>query len=78
MVAGHGPSRRELQVLELQERGKKPREIAAELGLKLSVVQNILSHYCVTAAEPWKDSARAGSAALLAAIIKHHPEVVRA
>jgi predicted transcriptional regulator len=74
----HGPTDREQEALDLQEAGLSNEEIAAEMGITRSAVTSIIARLTVTGAEPWKVDARHGSEKLLAAIAKHHPEMIRA
>lgn len=63
----------ERRVLELFDAGAGLKNIQFITGLEASRINAITTRFGVTAYEPWKDDARQGSAALLAAIRRHHP-----
>ena len=72
---GHGPTRREQQVLDLQEQGLGATEIARRPELKPSYVSSILGRLGGPGSDrAWETMVRMGSASLLAAIRRHHPE----
>ncbi len=72
---GHGLTRREQQLLDLQERGLDPGRIPAELGLKRSYVAKTLSRLGGPGSDGgWDSMVRLGSERLLAAIRRHHPD----
>lgn len=70
----HGITPRERQILDAHESGAEPHEIAASMGVRCRYITNVISRFSVTAFDPWKADAKAGSAALLAAIARAHPE----
>lgn len=63
----------EREVLALFDAGAGIKNIEFITGLKKATILAITNRFCVTALEPWKEDARLGSAALLAAIRLHHP-----
>lgn len=64
----------EKEILDLSDAGEKPAAIAQRLGKDVACVRAIISRYAVTACNPHENMVRRGSAALLAAIRRHHPE----
>jgi DeoR/GlpR family transcriptional regulator of sugar metabolism len=69
-------TRREQEMLDLQDEGLDARAIAERMGVKEDTVRRTLNMLCVsTSAERIERAAIASSsAALLAAIRRHHPE----
>lgn len=73
-VYGHGPTRREQAILDLHEEGKS----LVDIGNKLDVSPHYAAQVVRSLAQPplgdWQKSARQGSASLLRALQRHHPE----
>jgi hypothetical protein len=65
----------ERQVMDLFDRGAGQKNIQVITGLELSSIQSIIGHFSVTALEEWKVDARQGSAALLDALRRVHPQL---
>ena len=64
--------------MDLFDAGNSPRDIAAITGEPFSKVDRVLGYMREGASDDLKKPARLGSAALLAAIARHHPERIRA
>ena len=74
-MPGHGPTPREQEMLALQEEGLDAGEIADQLGLTRGYVTNALGRLGGTGSDrAWNDMVRHGSAQLLAALHRAHPE----
>lgn len=71
-----GPTVRETEILDLAETGLSSAAIGERLGLAERYVRDVRSRLSVSAREPWKEDARRGSAMLLEAIHRHHPEMI--
>ena len=76
MAHGHGPTKREQQVLDLWESGKSTKAIAVELGVQVSTVKCVIDRLggFGDAGVAFNAMVRQGSANLLAAIERFHPE----
>jgi hypothetical protein len=71
---GHGATRAEAEVMDLFDAGAGVENIHIITGQKRERIKYLISVLGVTAHEPWKVDAEIGSAALLAALRRHHPE----
>jgi len=67
----HGMTPIEQIVMDLHDRGRTARQIAAESGYQLDHVQKIISRLTVGPADLWQRDAARGSAQLLAAIRRY-------
>lgn len=72
-VGFDGLQANERTVLEHWDRDTPVIRIAELTGFSRRFVTDTLTKFAVTAHEPWKDDARQGSAALLAALRHHYP-----
>ena len=64
--------------MDLYDAGNSPRDIAAITGEPFAKVDRVLGYMREGASDDLNKPARIGSAALLAAIARHHPERIRA
>lgn len=71
----HGVTRAEAEVMDLFDAGAGIENIHFITGQKRERIKWLISVLGVTAHEPWKDDAVRGSAALLAALRRHHPQL---
>lgn len=76
MAFGHGPTDREEQILALADAGMRPAEIAAKLGVGAPYASNVL-HRLANAgtSRKFENMVERGSADLLRALCRHHPDV---
>ena len=71
---GHGPTRRETAILDLHDRRMEPDDIARELDLAPRYVRQVIASLANPPVGDWQAAARMGSAALLRALRRHHPD----
>lgn len=64
----------ERRVMEMFEAGATRAQIEATTGFKRKTIETIISRLRVTAHDPWKRDAMIGSAALLSALRRVHPD----
>lgn len=77
-MSGHGPTRREQEILDRSEAGETPAMIAAGMGIKTESVVRTLNLLHVSGANPFDAMVRHGSELLREAILRHHPDLVPA
>jgi hypothetical protein len=73
-VFGHGPSRRETAILDMNDRGVKPNKIADQLNLSPRYVRQVIASLASPPVGNWQADARIGSDELLRALRRHHPD----
>ncbi len=71
---GHGPTAREQQVIDLKEQGLEVSDIAQALNLSERYVRQVLQALFAPKVGGWQKAAQSGSANLLAALRRHHPD----
>ncbi|MEZ5709690.1 MAG: helix-turn-helix domain-containing protein [Blastomonas sp.] len=68
---------REEEIVTLHDAGQSVRRIAASLGLTEGYVYRTINYYCTgLGLDPANPKISRGSRMLLAAIARHHPEMV--
>lgn len=73
-VYGHGPTVREQMIIDLTERGIDAAGIAERLGLSEGYVRQVAQALVAPPVGAWEAGARKGTANLLAALRRHHPQ----
>lgn len=79
MAFGHGPTEREEEILALHEAGLRPAQIAAQLGVGEPYIASVLGRLANPgASRVFEKMVAKGSAALLRALCRYHPDVAHA
>lgn len=73
-IYGHGPSPQEQSILDLWEQRVHPRRIAARVNRPETYVRSVIARLGAPSPGTWEPAARHGSAMLLEALRRHHPE----